>query len=410
MRELNSSAILRQLRAETSMSVSALAKAVGLSRQAVTRSLNALESEGLIEFEGPDRESTRAGRPAQLVRFRAEAGYVLGLSISPQDLRVALADLGGTVAGSEVVQLPAGVRGDEAVHTLLDTVRRVLESAAVASDDVWFTSVGAPGIVDPAAGVIKLIPSMPGLAGDILVRRLAETLGGPVYLDNDVKLATQGERWRGAERREDSLVMVHWGERVGAGIVLHGELYRGASNDAGDVGFLDLLAESSAATRSPQGLGPFEEWVGAVEIVRLASVAAERCGDDEFRSRLAGAGERALGIVLDAVVDGAPAALEAIDVVAGRFAKGVAAIRAVLDPRLIVIGGPLARCGETLLAAVRRQLDQQPLNQPALEVSTLGDDAVVYGALHHSLEEIDRTTFDRVRGPLTTTTAPRKGA
>src|SRR5688500_16311260 len=78
MREVNAAAILRRLRTETSMSVSALAKAVGLSRQAVTRSLNALVEEGLVEFGSLDRDSTRAGRPAQLVRFRAEAGYVLG--------------------------------------------------------------------------------------------------------------------------------------------------------------------------------------------------------------------------------------------------------------------------------------------------------------------------------------------
>lgn len=402
MREINAAAILRQLRAETSMSVSALAEAVGLSRQAVTRSLNALVSEGLVEFGALDRDSTRAGRPPQLVRFRAEAGYVLGLSISPQDLRVVVSDLAGTVAAGDVVQLGVGLSGEEAVETLLSTIERTLESAGVMTGDVWFASVGAPGIIDPAAGVIKLIPSMPGLTGDILVRRLNEALGCPIYLDNDVKLATQGERWRGAERREDSLVMIHWGERVGAGIVLNGELYRGASNDAGDVGFLDLLAEESrtdpaAAPRHPHGLGPFEDWVGGEEIVRLAAAAAERDGDDAFRSRIEAAGERAFDAVLDAVVDGTPSALEAIDVVARRFAKGVAAIRAIVDPRLVVIGGPLARCGETLLAAVRRHLSEQPLNQPALEVSTLRDDAVVCGALHHSLAEIERTKFDLVR-------------
>ncbi|MEU4227052.1 ROK family transcriptional regulator [Nonomuraea sp. NPDC026600] len=404
MREVNAGAILRRLRTETSMSVSALAKAVGLSRQAVTRSLNALVAEGLVEFGSLDRDSSRAGRPAQLVRFRAEAGYVLGLSISPQDLRMAVSDLAGTVVATDAVQLgggsggePVGSSGEQVVETLLSTVARTLDSAGITTGDLWFASVGTPGIVDPATGIIRLIPSMPGLAGDILRRRMKDALDCPVYLDNDVKLATQGERWRGAERREDSLVMVHWGERVGAGIVLNGELYRGASNDAGDVGFLDLFAATPPEPRHPHGLGPFEDWVGGAEIVRLARAAADRAGDDAFRARLEAAGERAFDAVLDAVVDGTPSALDAIDVVAGRFAKGVAAIRAILDPRLVVIGGPLARCGETLLAAVRRHLSEQPLDQPALEVSTLQDDAVVHGALRHSLDELERTRFDPVR-------------
>ncbi|MBT2230024.1 ROK family transcriptional regulator [Nonomuraea sp. NEAU-A123] len=404
MREVNAGAILRRLRTETSMSVSALAKAVGLSRQAVTRSLNALVAEGLVEFGSLDRDSSRAGRPAQLVRFRAEAGYVLGLSISPQDLRMAVSDLAGTVIATDAVQLGGGSSGEQVVssgeqvvETLLSTVARTLDSAGITTGDLWFASVGTPGIVDPATGIIRLIPSMPGLTGDILARRMKDALGCPIYLDNDVKLATQGERWRGAERREDSLVMVHWGERVGAGIVLNGELYRGASNDAGDVGFLDLFAATPPEPRHPHGLGPFEDWVGGEEIVRLARVAAERDGDDAFRARIEAAGERAFDAVLDAVVDGTPSALDVIDVVARRFAKGVAAIRAILDPRLVVIGGPLARCGETLLAAVRRHLSEQPLDQPALEVSTLQDDAVVHGALRHSLDELERTRFDLVR-------------
>ncbi|KAB2340230.1 ROK family transcriptional regulator [Actinomadura rudentiformis] len=406
MREVNAAAILRRLRTESNMSVSALAKAVGLSRQAVTRSLNALVEEGLVEFGSLDRDSTRAGRPAQLVRFRAEAGYVLGLSISPQDLRVAVADLAGTVAATDVVQLGAGVGGAEAVEALLVTAGRTLASAGVAAGDVWFASVGTPGIVDPEAGIVKLIPSMPGLAGDILVRRLKDVLSCPIYLDNDVKLATQGERWRGTERREDSLVMVHWGERVGAGIVLNGELYRGASNDAGDVGFLDLFCDDQGgqgdqgtgptavpAPRHPHGLGPFEQRVGGEEIVRLAVAAAERDDDTAFRARIDAAGERGFDAVLDAVAAGTPAALAAIDVVARRFAKGVSVIRAILNPRLVVIGGPMARCGDPLLAAVRGHLSGEPLDQPALEVSALQDDAVVHGALRHSLDEIERTKF-----------------
>jgi predicted NBD/HSP70 family sugar kinase len=391
MREINASAILRTLRAETSMSVSALAEAVGLSRQAVTRSLNALAAEGLVEFGAPERDAGRAGRPAQLVRFRAEAGFVLGMSVSPQELRVAVSDLAATATTTGVAQLDAGMGGAEAADVLASTVVRTLATANVEPSDVWFATVGAPGIVDPAAGVIRLVPSMPGLTGDILVRRLADLLDCPVYLDNDVKLATQAERAHGV----DSLVMVHWGERVGAGIVLSGQLYRGASNDAGDVGFLDLVADRPDTAADPHGLGPFERWVGGEEIVRLATAAAERTGDSALIERLRAAGERAFETVLDAVADGTPAALEAIDVVAGRFAKGVVAIRAILDPRLVVIGGPLARCGEPLLAAIRRRLSAEPLNQPDLEVSALGDDAVVHGALHHSLAEIQRTRFDR---------------
>jgi predicted NBD/HSP70 family sugar kinase/biotin operon repressor len=401
MREINASAILRQLRAERSMSVAALAEAVGLSRQAVTRSLHALASEGLVEFTAPERGATRMGRPAQLVRFRAEAGYVLGISIDPQHMRIALCDLAGDVVASDHVEFQPEPSGQEALDTLVAGVNRTLEAADVVRDNVWFAAVGAPGIVDPDAGVIKLIPSMPGISGDVLVRTVADAVGCTVYLDNDVKLATQGELWRGVEHPQESLVVIHWGDRVGAGIVLQGELYRGASNDAGDIGFLDFVPGTADGAQEPAaqgsaGLGRFEQWVGAGEIVALASAAAQRLGDDDLADRLGSDGDHQLDAVIDAFVARVPAAVEAIDTVAARFATGITAIRSILDPGLVVIGGPLARCGQPLLDALGRHLERHPLNQPALEISALGDDAELYGALYHALAEVERTGFGRV--------------
>ncbi|WP_236051197.1 ROK family transcriptional regulator [Nonomuraea cypriaca] len=262
MRDVNTVAVLRRLRAETGMSVSALAKAVGLSRQTVTRSLTALAEEGLVEFCSLDRGSARPGRPVRLIRFRTEAGHVLGLSISPRDLRVAVSDLAGTIAASEVVRLGPGLDGETVVETLLATVRRTLDSAGVG--DPWFASVGTPGIADPATGVIELVPSLPALAGDLLARRLRESLGCPVHVDNDVRLATRGERRRGAARLADSLVMIHWGERVGAGIVLNGELYRGASDDAGGSWSSAAPCPGAARRCSPRSgaICPAGPWAG----------------------------------------------------------------------------------------------------------------------------------------------------
>lgn len=394
MRDVNSAAILSKLRVETRASVSALASATGLSRQAVTRSLHMLEVEGVVEFSAPDRASPRSGRPAQLVRFRAEAGYVLGIYVNPQRIHVAVADLGGAIVGSHHVPL----HGLPAIALLIAEIDRVLEVAGVPRERVWFASIGTPGIIDPATGVIKLLPSMPELTGDVLVRSLQAHLSCPAYLDNDIKLATQGERWNDPGQDGESLVFIHWGERVGAGIVLQGRLHRGASNDAGDIGFLDLFADTSRKEgqpdhRNPGGLGRFEEWIGAVEIVHLAVAAARSERDEQLIEAVNSAEEGALEVIIDAAISGNRAALKAIDEAARRFAVGVVAVRAILDPESIVVGGPMARLGDVLLEAVLRHLGNQPLNQPRLLTSSLGDDAIVHGAIRHSLGEIETTRF-----------------
>jgi predicted NBD/HSP70 family sugar kinase len=378
MLEVNAAAVLTRLRHEGRASVSSLAKDTGLSRQAVTRSLVVLEKSGLVEISAPDRAATTAGRPPQMVRFRAEAGHVLGVDIKPGEVRIAVADLAGDVTTESTSGLS---REDsrELTGSLRTAIVAALDFAGIGPGDVWHVTAAAPGIVAPVTGHVTLSPSMPEAVGDAIPAAVRAAVDAPLYVDNDVKLATAGERWRGVPHAEDALVFIDWGERIGAGIVLRGELYRGASNDAGDLGYLDLVVPETPV-ESDADLGPFERWVGTRELLRIAKAAA---GPRPPKS-----------LSLPAVVDAARRdetwALDAVRTVSARFAKGVAAIRSLLDPEVIVIGGDMARLGPLLLDALADALRTEKLNQPRLEISTLGADAIVHGAIHHSLSWVER--------------------
>lgn len=370
MLENNAAAILTHLRETRREPVSAIAKEMGLSRQAVTRSLAVLEAQGLVEISAPDRAASGAGRPPQMVRFRAEAGHVLSVDINPGAARLVVADLAGDFVSDTTAEL-----GRSGPRALADSLHKAVDRAldGIGPDGIWHATASAPGIVDPATGHVSLSPSMPEMVGDAIATGIrAAGITAPVHVDNDVKLATEGERWRGTPHAENSLVFVDWGERIGAGIVLHGELYRGASNDAGDLGYLDLLAPT---TPGEGDLGPFERWVGTREVLRLADHATLR--------DLASSAQR-----------GETGTLAAVREIATRFAKGVAALRALLDPEVIVIGGDMADLGAVLVDAVVAALAGEELNQPRLELSTLGADAIVLGAIRHSLSWVERERFD----------------
>jgi predicted NBD/HSP70 family sugar kinase len=370
MLENNAAAILTHLRAARREPVSAIAKETGLSRQAVSRSLAVLETMGLVEISAPDRDAAGAGRPPQMVRFRAEAGHVLSVDINPGTARLVVADLSGDFVTD--VTAPLGRSGPRALtDSLRAAVERALERAGLGPDGIWHVTASSPGIIDPATGHVRLAPSMPEVVGDTITAGVrAAGITAPVHVDNDVKLATEGERWRGTPHAEDSLVFIDWGERIGAGIVLGGQLYRGASNDAGDLGYLNLLVPEMQA--SDDGLGPFERWVGTHELLRLTGRPTT------------------LAEVTAAARDGADWALSAVGEVAARFARGVAAIRALLDPEVIVIGGDVAELGDVLIDAVVAAFAGEELNQPRLELSTLGQDAIVFGAIRHSLSCVER--------------------
>jgi len=374
MLENNAAAILTHLRAARRAPVSAIAKDTGLSRQAVSRSLAVLESMDLVEISAPDRTVATAGRPPQMVRFRAEAGHVLSVDVSPGRVRVVVADLAGDFVVDSTTRVP---RSGAFTDALAEAIGQAIHRAGVRPDEIWHASAAAAGITDPATGHVRLSPSMPEIVGDAVPSGIrAAGITAPLYVDNDVKLATEGERWRGTPHVEDSMVFIDWGERVGAGIVLRGELYRGASNDAGDLGYLDLVAPETG----DGDLGPFERWVGTRALLSIAGRAAARTVTLPELAAAARIGE--------------DWALAAIGEVAARFAKGVAAIRALLDPEVIVLGGDIAELGQVLLDAVVSALATEELNQPRLELATLGSDAIVHGAIRHSLTWVERERFD----------------
>ena len=394
MREVNTEAILERLRGTAQMHVAELAGSTGLSRQAVTRSLTRLRQMGLVEFLPPERSGKGSGRPAQPVRFRSEAGYTVGVFIDPHHIRIGLADLRGVIIKSSAQTLTPSVDGGAAVEQLVDHLGDLLEEAGIGVEEVCAAAVGSPGIVDPAEGVIRLVPSMSGLTGDVVVRALGDHLGCQVYLDNDINLAAQGEQWHGVRRDDSTLVVVHWGERIGAGVLLNGTLYRGATNDAGDLGFLDVVAEMDSP--AVPGLGRFESWAGSTELVQLARQELEQAGAAERADALADT-EDALEQVLAAIEGHDRACLAALQKLAKRFALGLGAVRALLDPHVVVLSGPMSRVGDVLLDALGRAQEEHPLELPELQVSTLGDDAVVHGAIRHCLNELEHSRYAPIR-------------
>jgi predicted NBD/HSP70 family sugar kinase len=184
-------------------------------------------------------------------------------------------------------------------------------------------------------------------------------------------------------------VFILWGERVGAGVLIGGQLHRGAANAAGEIGFLSLDAGTTA---EPDGLGrgPFERLVVADAIVEAARAAAARQGG-ELARLLAEAPERLdAEAVFAAAAHGDPVAVEVVQTIAARFARGLAPVLLVLDPDLVVIGAGLSRAGDALLAAIEACVRPLTLVPPKLELSSLGDEAVTLGAVELALADAQR--------------------
>lgn len=292
---------------------------------------------------------------------------VLGVDLGGTSLRMALADTQGNISrlAEEVAVLGGGPR---AVVAQIAT----LASNLLAGERVQLAGVGlaTPGIVDAIRGVVVTARNLPGWQNVPVGAMLAEALGVPAAVENDVNAAALGEYASGAGRGHDSLVFVALGTGAGAGIIIDGRLHRGAHGGAGEIGSLPSgFAEPGAALLEDVASGP-----GILRRARLHG--------------LAGDGLTPAG-VFDAARAQHPAAVAAIADAAEALAVGLAALVAVVDPAIIVIGGGLSVQGETLLAPVRAALERRyPLRAP-LVAPALGTAAQLHGAVALAMETVE---------------------
>jgi predicted NBD/HSP70 family sugar kinase len=378
LKHLNERTILETIRAAAPISRAEISRRADISKPTVSLALQALLDAGLVReaMTGPRGPSYGA------VFFEPvpEAAYVLGLDLGTRFLRGAVCDLAGEVRARQDVELRGG-DADAALETIAELRRSLIAAAALPPERIDGVVLGVPGVIDAQTSTVHLAtPNIPGLEGRAFGRELGERLGSEVTLENDVNLAAVGERWAGVARGVDDFAFLSVGTGMGMGLVLGGELHRGNHGAAGEVDWaLAGLAED---------IDPSAEGVAALG-ARLAPAGADGTSlAPPYDART----------IFAAARRGDPLAHAVVEEVARRIAAHIAPIAAVADPALVVLGGGLGANGDLLLTPVRRLLAAWIPYPPKVEISSLGEAAVLMGALAVGLRSaLDNVFVNRPR-------------
>ena len=355
LKRINEREVLETIRAGAPISRAEISRRAGISKPTVSLALQSLREAGLVrEAErGPDGP----GYGAVYFEPVAEAALVVGLDLGARFVRGAVCDLAGTIRARQDVELAVA---DEAtaVAAIARLQASLLEAAELDPSLVDGVVVGVPGVV-VGDGTLRLIENVAGLEGRAFAGELQEALALPVVLENDINLAALGEQWQGVARGVADFAFLSVGTGMGAGLVLGGELHRGRNGAAGEVDFALAGIDQTLDPSAPQVAELARELAGLQADPR-AVFGAARNGD---------AGARAV-----------------VDEVARRIALHVAAIAGVADVELVVLGGGIGANGDLLLDPIGRLLGDWLAFPPRLEVSTLGEAAVLTGALAVGLQ------------------------
>lgn len=359
LKNLNERTVLEAIRDGAPISRAEISRRAGISKPTVSLALQSLLEAGLV------REVTHdPGRPSYGAVFFEpvpEAALVLGLDLGARFLRGAICDLRGEVRARQDVEL-ADADAEDALEAIVALRDSLVATTGLRDDAIDGAVVGVPGVANAATGHVHLT-SVPGLDGMAFGVEVERRLGFPVSVENDTNLAALGERWLGVARGVDDFVFLSVGTGLGAGLVLHGELHRGRHGAAGE---LDLVSS---------GLGhDIDPCAGA-----LSGLAARFAAEQDRGTSLSPPYDPRE--VFGAARAGDSVARAVVEEEARRIALHIVPLAAVADVALVVLGGGLGANGDLLLGPVRGLLAGWLPYPPQVEVSSLGEAAVLTGAL-----------------------------
>lgn len=305
-----------------------------------------------------------------------------GLDLGGTKIQAVVTDGADGVLGRARRETPRSGGAEAVVFQLAEALRAALDDAGVESMGISGVGVGAPGSIDPESGTVVQVPNIDGWNEPFsLGPALAEELGRPVAIGNDVNVAVEAERRFGAGRGFDSFLGVFWGTGVGGGIVMDGRMLVGRGS-AGEIGH---VCAKPGGRRCNCGLdGCVEAYAGrgaleerARELAKERKTALFEIMERRGRDRLTS------GVWLRALEAGDRVAEELITRAVQALGVGIGSAVTLLDVEAVVIGGGLGeRIGVEWLARIEQAARQHTFfrEPPAFRLAELGDLGGAIGA------------------------------
>ncbi|WP_240643840.1 ROK family transcriptional regulator [Antribacter gilvus] len=372
LREANRGRIVEAVKRFGGLTQVELAEATGLSTATVSTIVKELTGAGVVDTH----TTSRSGRRATRVTIARRVGLVAGVHVGHRHLRVALSDLGLEVVADQQLPLPSDHRVDTTLDRTALLIVDLLERVGADLDELLGVGVALPAPVDSATGMISVRGTMRGWddlhIGQVLSKRLAR----PVFVDNDANLGALAEHDLGAARTHSDSVYVRVSYTTGAGIILNDHLHRGFAGTAGEIAHVQVDPQGQICRCGNRGC--LDTVTGEAALLGLLRTSH---------------GDLTLRDVVTLCREGDPGCNRAVADAGHRVGLVVAGLVTVLNPQVVVVGGELARAGDTLIDALRETMSRQALpNRIApLEVvaSELGDRAEMLGALALARRETD---------------------
>jgi glucokinase len=307
-------------------------------------------------------------------------------------------DLGGTkmlvgaLTGTDVRWESREASTGQSEDELVELLVREVGEAREARPGAGAVGLGIPATIDHETGVAVSAVNLP--LADLPIRELvSERVGLPVFVDNDANVAALAEYLYGAAKGKPNTVMITVGTGIGGGLILSGEIYRGATGAGAELGHTVIQADGPPCQGNCPNHGCVEALASGTALGREGLAAAESAPDSAL-GRILADGETVDGkAVTEAAIAGDETAIGVFELIGSRLGVACASFANIFQPDAIVIGGGVIAAGDLLLDPVRREVRERaltPMNRTEVLAATLGNDAGMIGAAALALTELER--------------------
>ena len=331
-----------------------LAHFTGLSRGAISFIVADLTQAGFLRMEPGD--AAGRGRPGERLYLNPQARLVLGIEIGEARAVAVATDLHARPLTSVTVAT-AGPSGEQAVDAAVSAAQQVL--ADIAGQPLLGVGVAVPGVVD-ASGAILMAPDL-GWHDVPVAAPLRAALGGlTVEVANRAKAAAVGEHWSGAARGVERMLYLSVSTGISLGIMIDGNLYRGASLTEGELGHTTIEPDGPLCPCGNRGC--LQTLASGPALLALVRQLARSGPESRLWQLTAGHLESlTLGHVGQALRDGDPMAGRAVQSVGRSLGIATANLINLFNPELVVLGGPVCRELPELAEPVRLEVRKRAL-------------------------------------------------
>jgi len=387
-KERKNLSILEVIRKSGPISRTDISKITELNIVTVSNYVSYYIKQGLV-IEGELDEST-GGRKPVLVELNPKAGYIVGVGLNMLNMVGVVVDLEINVI-TEIKRERIPENSEGVINQMVDLAAEMIEKSDVEKEKIVGVGVGVPGIIDERGRTIRWPQSL-GEKDISVCLSIKDTfekrLNVPTFVENDANAAVLGEKWLGLDRDVKHLLYMFSG--VGVGIIVNGEIHRGASGAAGELGISKVAASKDEMIDMATSLGRWEMDLGttrrARELVQKgnASILKDLVNGDPSKITF-----REL---VRAVKEKDPLAIKVVEEGGYALGKKIAFLVNLFNPEIVVIGGGIEDCGAPLLDAIKTAMKEWAVEEAVSRVkiipSAFGENAVALGAVGIVVREV----------------------